>query len=193
MTSRVKTYTFLLISAMAMLAGGCRSKKEITNSTTTKNTEASAEKNNAELKNKKLQSKYAEMIGVSEDEINNIMLYAFIDEWYGSPYRYGGKDKSGIDCSNFTSTLYKHVYNLPVTGSSGGIFQQCSVISKADLKEGDLVFFKIEQNNISHIGIYLQNNKFVHATTKKGVMIDDLNEAYYKKYFYKAGRHKSLK
>jgi lipoprotein Spr len=193
MTSRVKTYTFLLISAMAMLAGSCRSKKEITNSTTTKNTEAPAEKNNAELKNKKLESKYAEMLGVSKDDISNVTLYSFIDEWYGSPYRYGGKDKSGIDCSNFTSTLYKHVYNLQVTGSSGGIFQQCSVISKADLKEGDLVFFKIEQNNISHIGIYLQNNKFVHATTKKGVMIDDLDEAYYKKYFYKAGRLKSLK
>ena len=54
-----------------------------------------------------------------------------------------------------------------------------------------MVFFKIENDNINHIGIYLQNNKFVHASTKKGIMIDDLDEAYYKKYFFKAGRLKN--
>ena len=63
-------------------------------------------------------------------------------------------------------------------------------VSKSNLEEGDLLFFKIDGDKISHIGVYLQNNKFVHATTKKGVMIDDLDEAYYKKYYYKAGRLK---
>ncbi|MGZ6519803.1 MAG: C40 family peptidase, partial [Bacteroidia bacterium] len=70
------------------------------------------------------------------------------------------------------------------------IFTQCKVVSKNNLEEGDLVFFKIDGDNISHIGVYLQNNKFVHATTKKGVMVDDLDEDYYKKYYYKGGRIK---
>ena len=100
------------------------------------------------------------------------------------------KNKNGIDCSNFTSTLYSNVYSKPLTGSSSSIFNQCKVISKNNLEEGDLVFFKIDGDNISHIGVYLQNNKFVHATTKKGVMIDDLDEEYYKKYYYKGGRIK---
>jgi lipoprotein Spr len=56
------------------------------------------------------------------------------------------------------------------------------------MEEGDLVFFKIEGNQVSHIGVYLQNNKFVHATTKKGVIINDLDELYYKKYYFKSGR-----
>ena len=52
------------------------------------------------------------------------------------------------------------------------------------------MFFKIESDKVSHIGVYLQNNKFVHASTKKGIHIDDLDEPYYKKYFYKGGRIK---
>ena len=72
-------------------------------------------------------------------------------------------------------------------GSSASIYHQCSAISKDKLKEGDLVFFKIDSKEISHVGIYLQNNKFIHATTKAGVMIDDLNEEYYRKYFKGGG------
>ena len=106
------------------------------------------------------------------------------------PYKYGGKNKQGIDCSAFTLELLKEVYNKDLTGTSSSISNGCKVISKNNLLEGDLVFFKIESDNISHIGVYLQNNKFVHASTKKGVMIDDLDEPYYKKYFFKGGRIK---
>jgi cell wall-associated NlpC family hydrolase len=137
---------------------------------------------------KKISEKYALLLDISEDQISNSELYFFIDEWYGVPYKYGGCNKKGIDCSNFTATLYKDIYHKSVSGSSSSIYKQCKVISTKDLKEGDLVFFKIEKNEVSHVGIYLHNNKFVHATTKKGVMINDLNENYYKKYFFKAGR-----
>ena len=131
------------------------------------------------------------LLGVSEKEITNTKLYSFIDSWYGAPYKYGGKTKSGIDCSNFTSALYKEAFDKTIIGTSSSLMEQCIIVSKKDLTEGDLIFFKIESNEISHVGVYLQNNKFVHATTKKGVMIDDMNEDYYKKYFYKAGRIKT--
>lgn len=170
---------FILFS-LAVSLSSCGSRKDISKTDTTTSTS----------KSKKVQKKYAEILSVDEDKIDNLKLYTFIDEWYGVPYKYGGKNKSGIDCSNFTSTLYNFVYNKPINGSSSSIFNQCKVISKNNLEEGDLVFFKIDNDNISHIGVYLQNNKFVHATTKKGVMIDDLDEAYYKKYFYKCGRIK---
>lgn len=137
---------------------------------------------------KKLKSKYATLIGVSENSITNTTLYSFIDEWYGVPYKYSGKSKSGIDCSGFTSLLLQKIYNKNIGGPASSIYEQCKLISKKDLREGDLVFFKIESDKISHIGVYLQNNKFVHASTKKGVIINDLNEDYYKKYYYKSGR-----
>lgn len=136
----------------------------------------------------KIKNKYASLLGVAENRISNIKLYSFIDEWYAVPYQYAGKSKKGIDCSGFTSILYQQVYNKLLSGPAAGIYKLCSPLSRKELKEGDLVFFKIESDNISHIGIYLQNNKFVHASTKKGVIINDLDEAYYKKYYYKGGR-----
>ncbi|MGZ4117492.1 MAG: C40 family peptidase [Bacteroidia bacterium] len=160
----------------------CRTHKETSSSTEHKKISASKTKN--------IQSKYAAILHVDESKIDNVKLYSFIDEWYGVPYKYGGNNKKGIDCSNFASTLYSTVYLKPLTGSSSSIFTQCKVVSKNNLEEGDLVFFKIDGDNISHIGVYLQNNKFVHATTKKGVMVDDLDEDYYKKYYYKGGRIK---
>ena len=174
-------FLFLFLSSLIISISSCKSHKD---STSDNNSSTNSSKS------KKVKEKYATILKVDESKIDNVKLYSFIDEWYGVPYKYGGKTKSGIDCSNFTSTLYSNIYSKTISGSSSSIFEQCKTISKSNLEEGDLVFFKIEGDKISHIGVYLQNNKFVHATTKKGVMIDDLDEAYYKKYFYKAGRLK---
>lgn len=182
---------FMLFLAAPLLISSCGHHRDIAKTETKKPEHAKTEappSHSSASSASKIEKKYASLLNVKEDEISNVKLYAFIDDWYGVPYKYGGKNKSGIDCSNFTATLYNTIYNKSVTGSSASIFNQCKTVPKSDLKEGDLLFFKIDQEGISHVGVYLQNNKFVHATTKKGVMIDDLDEAYYKKYFYKAGR-----
>ncbi len=137
-----------------------------------------------------IQKKYAALIGVSSNEITNLTLYKFIDDWYGVPYKSAGKTKAGVDCSGFVSILSAQVYKKTVGGPASSIFESCEVVSQKNLKEGDLVFFKINSDKISHVGVYLKNNHFVHASTHKGVMINSLDEAYYKKYFYKGGRIK---
>lgn len=139
---------------------------------------------------KALTSKYAGLLGVSSSEITDLKLYRFIDEWYGTPYKSGGKTKSGIDCSGFASVLYTQVYQKTISGPCTAIWNQCSSVSEKDLQEGDLVFFKINSDKVSHIGVYLKNRRFVHASTHKGVIINSLDEEYYKKYFYKGGRTK---
>lgn len=172
-------FFFIILLSFTIATSSCR---------TTKNTTTTV-KENSSLKNK-IQSKYATILGVEEESISNIKLYSFVDEWVGVPYKYGGKSKEGVDCSDFTVILCKNVYNKTIEVPASKIYSQCNPIELKDIKEGDLVFFKIEGNKISHVGVYLQNNKFIHASTKKGVIINDLNEAYYKKYFYKAARIK---
>ncbi len=166
---------------IALFIASCGPSKNISSTKEKENTSSSS----------KIKTKYAQLLDVNENKIDNLPLFTFINEWYGVKYKYGGKTKKGIDCSAFTSVLYHDVYKKQLDGTAASIFYQCKNLSKNNLTEGDLVFFKIENDNINHIGIYLQNNKFVHASTKKGIMIDDLDEAYYKKYFFKAGRLKN--
>jgi hypothetical protein len=132
----------------------------------------------------------AEKLSVSEKEVRNKKLYSFISDWYGTPYKYGGCDKGGVDCSCFTGILFKKVYGVTVGRNSSLIHKESEHIKTSHLREGDLVFFKVGTKDVSHVGVYLKDNKFVHASTSKGVMINDLNEAYYKKYYFEAGRVK---
>ncbi len=131
---------------------------------------------------------FAESLGLTEKQVKGNKLYSFCDEWYGVPYRYGGCRKSGIDCSCFVNMVYEHVYGQRVGRSSAEIFSQCKQLSIEDAREGDLVFFKINSKTISHVGIFLKKKLFVHASTSRGVIINNLDEAYYKKFFFCAGR-----
>lgn len=133
---------------------------------------------------------YAQLFELSADNICNTFLYEVIEEWLGIPYLYGGKNKKGIDCSSLTAILYDKAYNISLAKSARDIFKEVFIVEKSKLQEGDLLFFKISNNQISHVGIYLTQNKFVHASRRSGVTISNLNEPYYKKYFYAAGRHK---
>jgi murein DD-endopeptidase / murein LD-carboxypeptidase len=115
-------------------------------------------------------------------------LYLQVYNWVGTRYSYSGDTKKGIDCSGFVAEMYKKVYCIDLPGSSRAMWPIVSPVEKQDLKEGDILFFKIRKSQISHVGIYLGNNKFAHASVKTGVIISDMDEAYYKKYFYKGGR-----
>ncbi len=137
-----------------------------------------------------LKQKYSAKLGVSESDIKNEKLYQFVNEWYGVTYKYAGKDKAGIDCSGLASTLYLQVYKKKISSNTKALADEVKKIKESDLKEGDLVFFITFGKTISHVGVYLQNHKFIHASTKKGVMISDLNEPYFKKTYVSSGRVK---
>lgn len=115
-------------------------------------------------------------------------LYYQVYDWAGTHYKYSGKTKKGIDCSGFVCRMYKDAYCIDLAGGSKDLFKTVCPLEKEELKEGDMVFFKIKKGQISHVGIYLGNNKFAHASVKQGVIISDLDEDYYKKYFFKGGR-----
>jgi lipoprotein Spr len=129
----------------------------------------------------------SQIMGVAVSATSNMKLFHFVYDWIGTPYRFGGSSRNGIDCSAFTKQLYSDVFNLTIRRSSRDIFSMVNPVGKDDLKEGDLVFFKIHSRSISHIGIYLGNNRFAHASSR-GVAISSLDDAYYSRYFYKGGR-----
>lgn len=135
-----------------------------------------------------LQFKYAVLMNENVESLNNLGLLQFIDDWYGTRYRYGGSTKAGIDCSAFTCQLSSAVFGKTLPRIARDQFEQCQKISTQYLQTGDLVFFNT-RGGVSHVGIYLLNNKFVHASTSNGVVISDLNESYYKNRFLGAGRY----
>jgi glucan-binding YG repeat protein len=100
-------------------------------------------------------------------------------DYIGVPYVWGGSSPSGFDCSGFTSYTYKQAgVSLPRTAADQ--YTKGQAVSKGDLKEGDLVFFSTYKAGASHVGIYVSNNKFVHASDL-GVKVSLLSENYYTK------------
>lgn len=131
---------------------------------------------------------FSQIMGVASSATSNVKLYQFVYDWIGTPYRLGGDTKRGIDCSGFAFALYEKVFNTVIGNNSRNIFTMVNPVSKDELQEGDLVFFKIKSRSISHVGVYLGNNKFAHASSSRGVMISNLNESYWQRYYYKGGR-----
>lgn len=134
---------------------------------------------------------HAQKTGLPIDTSSELELYYQMYEWLGTRYRFGGETKKGIDCSAFTGIIYDKVYKRTLPRDSRSMYKMTTPISRSEMKEGDLLFFRIRRGQVSHVGVYLGNNKFVHASTSQGVIISDLNEDYYRRYFYKAGRIKS--
>jgi len=121
---------------------------------------------------------------------DNRQLYAELKAWLGTPYRYSGHDRTGTDCSGMVMEVYNTVFNLKLERSSARMYERnCTPISRESLQEGDLVFFDTGQaGRISHVGIYLKEGKFVHASSSRGVIVSDMEQNYYRKRFHAAGR-----
>jgi cell wall-associated NlpC family hydrolase len=130
------------------------------------------------------------LILVANISFGQTTLDSFINEWKGTPYRLGGRSKSGIDCSQFTKRLYKDVYNKQLDDVAWKQWNQTKRTSKDSLEIGDIVFFSSKTSPSRwHCGIYIGNNKFVHSSNKReGVKVSDLNEHRYIKSYKGAER-----
>lgn len=105
-------------------------------------------------------------------------LDSTIDNLLGIDYKYGGTTTKGFDCSGFVGYVFdKFKIDLPRTSSS--MYAEGDKVKREDLRPGDLVFFNTSGKGVSHVGIYVGNNKFAHASTSKGTRIDSLGMDYY--------------
>ncbi len=117
----------------------------------------------------------------------NLELFDFYSEWEGVGYKLGGDSKSGIDCSGFIQKAFKEKFDLSMPRTTVMQSQVGKEIDKSQLLSGDLVFFKTG-DDINHVGIYLEDGLFVHASTKVGVTISELSNSYFSKSYWKAQR-----
>jgi cell wall-associated NlpC family hydrolase len=134
-----------------------------------------------------VQLKYAVLLNTEVEQLQDKTLLESVDEWYGTRYRMGGTTKSGIDCSAFVQASLLAAYGLTLPRTAREQYKASERISRTELKEGDLVFFNT-RGGVSHVGIYLQNNKFIHASVSNGVVVSDMFDAYYLKRYVGAGR-----
>lgn len=110
-------------------------------------------------------------------------------QWRGTPYRLGGYDKNGIDCSGFVAKTFDQLFNIQLPRTTTAQSKTGQKIKQKQLQAGDLVFFKIaNRGKLRHVGIYLSNNQFLHASTSKGVIVSNLNNKYWQDSYWKAVR-----
>lgn len=108
--------------------------------------------------------------------------------YLGAPYKYGGNSKDGVDCSGFTCNVYSSAVKRLLPRSTKEQYQTGVPVGKSDLQFGDLVFFNTTGHNPSHVGIYIEDDLFVHASVVSGVTISSLESTYYKNRFVGARR-----
>lgn len=146
------------------------------------------------------QIKYAEILGVTLDKVSNKDLYDEIDKWMGVTYLWGGETKDGIDCSAFSQILTMKGFDRYIERTAAKQYESkyTEKFTGIDyLIEGDLLFFKglgRKKDVITHVGVYLHNNKFVHATSskhgngEKGVKVSDITDPFWLNKFVGGGR-----
>lgn len=112
------------------------------------------------------------------------LLYQQHAEWYGTPYRLGGVSRDGIDCSAFVQITYRDLFGIDLPRTTGEQLNIGQQTSRNALQTGDLVFFR----RGGHVGIYLENDQFLHASTSRGVIISNMNNQFWSRHYWRAIR-----
>ena len=131
----------------------------------------------------------ADRLGVDIGPKDHHALYLEAAQWIGTPYRSGGQSRKGTDCSGFVRQVYKKVYDIDLPRSTTEQVEEGKRVRRHKLREGDLVFFHgSKRRRANHVGIYLKEGKFVHASTSRGVMVSRLDEDYWDEHWLRGRR-----
>ena len=133
-------------------------------------------------------AEHGRMLGVRFSGTEDPRVIAEVATWLGTPYRYGGMNRLGVDCSAFVWLVYRDAYGYNLPRSSAEMARHSRRISQSRLRTGDLVFFRTKGWKISHVGIYLTDGRFIHTSTSSGVIVSSLGEPYYSRTFRYGGR-----
>ncbi len=117
-------------------------------------------------------------------------LWQVAQSWLHVPYRYGGMDRNGIDCSALSRTLYRDAFGIELPRMAKDQMKGGTFVRQPWLKEGDLLFFRDDRGSFQdHVGVFLGDGQFIHASSSYGVIISDLFAAYYQERLIMARRY----
>jgi cell wall-associated NlpC family hydrolase len=126
---------------------------------------------------------------ITDNGVDKQVVMQTLMDWLGTRYLFGGMGRNGIDCSAYTGTLYRSM-NYPLPRTAAAQWEVGAPIERNDLQFGDLVFFHTRQAvYVSHVGIYLGNNMFAHASSRNGVTVSSLDADYYAAHFIGGRRY----
>lgn len=109
--------------------------------------------------------------------------------WLGTPYKYGGVDKAGVDCSGLVMNVYRSALSIKMPRNSKAQSDYCTPVQKNDLTPGDLLFFATSGGDkVSHVGIFIGDNRMIHSSTSRGVIVSDIDADYYMRTYAGSGR-----
>lgn len=166
-----------LLCALLLLAGGCKSSRKSSRPPYSKTEKPRPGKSSDEK------------VRVVEKSDNDLVAEA--KRWLGTPYRYGGTEKGkGTDCSGLTMTVYHSVLGLKIPRNSAEQQKFCAPLKRNELQAGDLVFFSSAKGRgrVSHVGLYVDEGIFIHASSSRGVIASSLDENYYATHYHSSGR-----
>ncbi len=182
----VKTrHIFIYLLVLTLAVSSCRTKKEVAPKPSTSHATTGDNKSKDSL------NEQWKRLDIPLTRHDNKRLYAELKQWLGTPYKYAASDKGrGTDCSGMVMMVYKAVFDIKLERNSARIFERnCRKVSKDKLREADLVFFNNGKSaRITHVGIYLKDGYFVHASSSRGVIVSHLTERYYTTHYQCAGR-----
>ena len=171
-----------LLCALLLLAGGCKSSRKSSRPPYSKTEKPRPGKSSDEK------------VRIVEKSDNDLVAEA--KRWLGTPYRYGGTEKGkGTDCSGLTMTVYHSVLGLKIPRNSAEQQKFCTPLKRNELQAGDLVFFSSAKGRgrVSHVGLYVDEGIFIHASSSRGVIASSLDENYYATHYHSSGRVPGIK
>jgi lipoprotein Spr/probable lipoprotein NlpC len=172
MLTTIRWSVVLLLTVLLFHLSGCSGKKTVTY--------VPAERNKPN----------PEQLRQQEMAVRAEALKNYFSDWMGTRYTHGGLSRKGVDCSGFALLTYQELFGRELPRTVQEQVQRGTAVEKEFLQPGDLVFFKIGVLQ-KHVGIYLENDSFVHASRSSGVMISRLGDTYWKKRYWQAKRIQS--
>lgn len=176
---RTRTVLIVIVSLVLLMTGCKSSRKTVRGSS---HYEISGSAGSKEERRKEIQPDF------NQEEHP---LIAEARNWIGTPYKYGGQEKGvGTDCSGMVMEVYRKVTGIKLPRNSAAQQEFCIPLKRENLETGDLVFFSSKRggDKVSHVGIFISEGAFIHASSSKGVITSNLEEIYYATHFHSCGR-----